>query len=111
MKSKAVKLVVFVPETHADLIREAMGQAGAGAVGHYKYCTFSVKGIGRYMPQKGAHPKIGKVGNLEKVKEERIETVFFKKDLAKIIKAIKKVHPYEKTEFNIYPLVLDSYGK
>lgn len=27
MLSKNVKLVVFVPESHVDLVREAMGQA------------------------------------------------------------------------------------
>lgn len=102
---ETVKLVVFVPEAHADIVRQAMGKAGAGAIGNYKFSTFSVKGIGRFMPQKGAHPAIGKIGKLEEVKEERIETVCYKKDLGKIIKAIKKVHPYEEMAFDVYPLV------
>lgn len=104
-----VKLVVFVPITHAGIVREAMGEAGAGVVGDYKYCSFSVKGTGRYIPLENAHPFIGKVGKLEEVEEERIETVCYKKDLEKIITAIKKVHPYEEVALDVYPLVLNPH--
>ncbi len=109
MKNETVKLVVYVPETHADLVREAMGKAGAGLVGDYEYCSFSVKGIGRYIPLKTAHPAIGEIGKLEKVPEERIETVCYRKDLDKIIKAIKKVHPYEEIALDVYPLLLNPH--
>lgn len=106
---KVVKLVIFVPETHAEIVRKAMGEMGAGLIGDYKYCSFSVKGVGRFTPLKTAHPAIGKVGKLEKVVEERIETVCFKKDLSKVIKAIKKVHPYEEVALDVYPLVLNPW--
>ena len=106
---ETVKLVVYVPETHANIVREAIGKTGAGIVGDYKYCSFSVKGIGRYIPMESAHPFIGKVGKLEEVVEERIETVCYKKDLNKIIKAIKKIHPYEEVAIDVYPLVLNPH--
>jgi hypothetical protein len=41
IKSDSVKLVIFVPETHTDIVREAMGKAGAGKIGKYSFCTFS----------------------------------------------------------------------
>jgi len=107
MQEELVKLVVFVPESHADTVRDAMGKAGAGKIGDYKFCSFSVKGIGRFIPLEGANPSIGKIGRMEEVIEERIETVCFKKDLEKIIKAVKKVHPYEEVAFDVYPLVLN----
>jgi hypothetical protein len=109
MKSDTVKLVVFIPETYADIVREALGKAGAGVVGDYKYCSFSVKGVNRYIPMKGAHPTIGKIGKLEEVKEEKIETVCYKKDLKKIIDAVNKVHPYEEVAYDVYPLVLNPH--
>ncbi len=104
---EVVKIVVFVPEGFADKVREAMGKAGAGKVGDYKYSSFSVKGTGRFIPLPGAHPTIGKIGKLEEVKEERIETVCYRKDLDKIIEAIKRVHPYEEVAIDVYPLVLN----
>jgi len=106
---EVVKIVVFVPEDYADIVREAMGKAGAGIIGDYKYCTFSVKGIGRYIPLKTAQPFIGKVDELSEVKEERIETVCYKDELDMVIEAIKKVHPYEEVALDVYPLVLNPH--
>ena len=62
-----VKLVVFVPLTHSDAVRQAMGVAGAGKIGNYSYCSFSMRGVGRYRPDAGANPAIGSVGNFESV--------------------------------------------
>ncbi|OQY68207.1 hypothetical protein B6D29_01100 [Microgenomates bacterium UTCPR1] len=104
-KTELVKLVVYVPETHADIVREAMGKAGAGVIGNYQFCSFSVKGVGRYLPVAGAKPAIGKVGKLEEVAEERIEVTCERKDLKKIITAVKKVHPYEEVAYDVYPLL------
>lgn len=105
MENETVKIVVFVPETYAAAVRDAMGKAGAGLIGNYEYCSFSVKGIGRFFPLTAAHPTIGKVGKMEEVVEERIETVCYKKDLTKIINAIKAVHPYEEVVIDVYLLV------
>ena len=51
---KKYKLVVYVPEDHADKLREAMGKAGAGEIGNYEFCTFTTKGIGRFRPGEGS---------------------------------------------------------
>lgn len=99
-----VKIVVFVPESHADALREAMGRAGAGKIGNYTYCSFSSKGAGRFRPEEGAHPNIGNVGKLELVEEERIEAVCEKDKLKNVIKAIKEIHPYEEVALDVYPL-------
>jgi hypothetical protein len=89
-----VKIVVFVPVSHADTVREAMGQAGAGQIGKYSYCSFTTKGLGRFLPEAGATPAVGEVGQLEHVEEERIEVACKKEHLSEIIQAIKAVHPY-----------------
>lgn len=109
MTTEVVKFVVFVPMSHADAVRQALGKAGAGKVGDYEYSSFSVKGVGRFKPMKGAKPAIGKVGKLTAVAEERIETVCYKKDLDKILRAVKKVHLYEEIAFDVYPLVLNPH--
>lgn len=99
-----VKIVVYVPVAYADAVREAMGKAGAGKIGNYSFSSFSAKGVGRFKPEKGAHPTIGKVGEITEVQEERIETICEKSKLKKVISAIKKVHPYEEVALDIYPL-------
>jgi hypothetical protein len=105
MKKEIVKLVTFVPENHADILREAIGKAGAGILGNYDNCTFSIRGIGRFRGLKGSNPAIGKVGILESVNEERIEVTVEKDSLEKVIEAIKSVHPYEEIPIDIYPLL------
>ena len=109
MIEEVVKIVVYVPESHASQVREALGNAGSGKVGNYSHTSFSVKGTGRFLPLLGAHPSIGQVGKMEEVSEERIETVCYKKDLEKVIAAVKKVHPYEEVALDVYPLVLDPH--
>ena len=103
-KSNNVKIVVFVPESHANMVREVIGKAGAGKIGNYAHCSFSSKGIGRFKPEEGAHPNIGEVGKFESVSEERIEAVCERDKVVDVIKAIKKVHPYEEVALDIYPL-------
>src|SRR5258708_23132061 len=109
MQHDTVKIVVFVPQTHADAVRQVLGEAGAGIVGDYKFCSFSVKGVNRFIPLETAHPIIGTIGKLEEVIEERIETVCYKKDLDNVIAAVKKVHPYEEVAIDVYPLVLNPH--
>lgn len=102
--TKNVKIVVFVPETHTDMVREAIGKAGAGKIGNYSHCSFSSKGIGRFKPEQGANPHIGEVGKFEEVDEERIETICPREKLEDVIAAIKEVHPSDEIALDIYPL-------
>jgi hypothetical protein len=101
---KRFKIVVYVPETHADKLREAMGNAGAGKIGNYTHCTFTSKGTGRFKPEEGANPTIGEVGKLEAVEEERIETLCSEEKLKDVLRAIKEVHPYEEPATDVYPI-------
>src|SRR3989344_3651240 len=100
-----VKIVVFVPLTHTEIVRKAIGDTGAGTIGNYSHCSFSSKGIGRFKPNDKANPHIGKANQLEEVEEERIEVVCQKNKAKAVIKAIKRVHPYEEVALDIYQLV------
>lgn len=98
------KLITTVPERDAEKIRQVLSDAGAGRIGNYTDCNFSVKGTGRFKAQKGANPTIGEVGQLEEVAEEKIETTVCEADLAKVISALKAAHPYEEPIIDIYKL-------
>lgn len=104
MQTKNVKLVIFTPLSHSDIVREALGNAGAGKIGNYDFCSFSTRGIGRYHGNENSNPVIGEALKYESVEEEKIEVVVPRVSLKDIIKAIKVVHPYEEIAFDIYPL-------
>ncbi|WP_246945828.1 Nif3-like dinuclear metal center hexameric protein [Bacillus pinisoli] len=98
------KLVVFVPVSHEQIVRTALGNAGAGHIGKYSYCTFNTKGTGTFKPEEGANPYIGSQNQLEEVEEVRIETIFPENLQRKIIAAMHKAHPYEEVAYDLYPI-------
>src|SRR5690606_30753813 len=69
------KLVVFVPKTHLEAVREAICEAGAGHIGNYDFCTFGTTGTGTFRGGEGTDPFIGKAGKLEQADEIRLETI------------------------------------
>lgn len=82
-----------------------MGDCGAGVLGNYQHASFSTKGIGRFIPSKGAHPTIGQLGKLSEVEEERIEVICRKEKVKEVVAAIRKTHPYEEIPIEVYQLL------
>lgn len=104
MESKNIKLVIFTPLSHADIVREALGNAGAGKIGNYDFCSFTTRGTGRFRGNEKSNPAIGTAMQYESVEEEKIEVLVPRVILKDVIEAVKKVHPYEEIAFDIYPL-------
>jgi hypothetical protein len=99
------KIVVTAPTGEvADKVRQAMGEAGAGQIGNYSFCSISIPCVGRFLPGDDAHPAIGEAGKLEQVEEERIEVKCADELVAGVVAAIRVVHPYEEPAIDIYPL-------
>lgn len=104
MESKNVKLVVFTPLSHADAIRQTLGEAGAGKIGDYDFCSFSSRGVGRFRGNKKTNPAIGEAEEYEAVEEEKIEVIMSREILKDVIEKVKVIHPYEEVPFYISPL-------
>ncbi|MFH0956157.1 MAG: hypothetical protein V1801_03035 [Candidatus Falkowbacteria bacterium] len=102
-QSNYVKILVSVPAKDAKKIRQALGRAGAGVQGNYEFCSGSIRQIGRFKPNKGAQPAIGKIGSIKEVKEELIHVICRKNLAEKVIVEIKKAHPYEEPAIDIIP--------
>lgn len=100
-----VKIAVHVPIETADEVRKAIGEAGAGVIGRYTFCSFSVRGIGRFLPGNDANPYSGDRGVLNTADEERIEVTCDRADAKRVIAAVKSAHPYEEPTYDIYQLI------
>lgn len=98
------KLAVYVPEDHAEKVRNAIGTAGAGNIGNYSHCTFNAVGTGTFLPNEGANPFIGEKGKIEQVTEIKIESIFPASIQNKVISTLLKAHPYEEPTYDIFPL-------
>lgn len=105
MEIKFVKIVVFTPSAHGEVVRKALAEAGCGHIGNYDYCSFTLKGIGRFRGLEGSNPYVGEAGKIEEVEEERIETICPKEKIQEVLAALKEVHPYEEPAIDIYPLL------
>ncbi len=70
------KLVVFVPQTHEDQLRDALSNAGAGHIGDYSHCTFNSTGTGTFKPLDGTNPYIGQKVNSKKYKKYEWKQLF-----------------------------------
>lgn len=102
MLTRNIKLVVFVQLTHADTVRQALGEAGAGKIGNYDFCSFSSRGTGRFQGNADSHPAVGQAGVVEMVEEERIEVLLPRALLREVVEKMKAVHPYEEVAYDIY---------
>jgi dinuclear metal center YbgI/SA1388 family protein len=104
VETELKKIVVFVPKESAQMVRQALGNAGAGFIGNYSHCSFSASGTGRFLPGEHTNPYIGESGVMETVDEVRIETIVPEMYVKKVLTAMLKVHPYEEPAFDVYPV-------
>jgi len=103
--SKFVKIIVFVPTQDADKIRKILGDNGAGKLDDYSHISYTTRGTGRFKPEKGANPTIGKVGKFEETEEERIEVIAPIEKYLDIVEKVKTAHPYEEPAIEVYDLM------
>ena len=104
-KSKRVeynKIVVFSPKECENDIIKIMSKHGAGRLGNYSMCSFTSDGKGRFMPESSSNPYIGKHGVLEETQEVKIEMICPENKIDSVVKAMKKVHPYEEPAYDIF---------
>ncbi|EEG78741.1 Nif3-like dinuclear metal center hexameric protein [Dethiobacter alkaliphilus] len=99
------KIVVFVPQGYQDNVRDALSAAGAGWIGNYSHCTFQSQGTGTFMPREGTNPFSGQQGKLEYADELRLETIVPSSMRNRVVRAMKKAHPYEEVAYDVYPLL------
>ncbi|HEU5143658.1 MAG TPA: hypothetical protein VFT81_00660 [Dermatophilaceae bacterium] len=94
-------LVVYVPVPDTERVLAALFDAGAGAIGDYRECAWVTAGTGQFRPMEGADPAVGRVGELEKVAESRIEVVLPRARRSDVVAALRRAHPYEEPAFHV----------
>lgn len=102
------KLYTFAPEEAAEKVREALFSAGAGNIGKYDKCSYNLQGTGTFRAGPGADPYVGKVDELHKEQEIKIEVIFPKHMKNTIVAALIAAHPYEEVAYDIVDLANDN---
>ncbi len=109
-KNELKKLITYVPINYVSKVRDSIFKAGAGHIGNYDSCSFNVMGEGTFRALENSNPFVGNLKEFHKEKEVKIETVFPKFNMKKVISALIKSHPYEEVAYDIYNLE-NSYKK
>ncbi len=103
-KKNLNKLVVYTPIDSVQEVNKALFEVGVGEIGNYSKCSFNTEGMGTFQPNESANPTIGKVNQLEKVKEIRSEYIVPEHLIYKAIQTLIVTHPYEEVAYDIFPL-------
>ena len=103
-KGTIEKLVTYVPKRDAEALRTFLFKAGAGNIGKYSDCSFSVTGTGSFKPEDEANPVKGEIGKLHHEEEVQINVIYPKINRSNILKALFKNHPYEEVAYELFTL-------
>jgi dinuclear metal center YbgI/SA1388 family protein len=102
--SEAYKIVTFCPADAVEHVRNGLASMGAGRIGDYEVCSFTMEGVGTFLGGDTTNPAVGQRGVLEAVDEVRLEMVCAKKALGLAVLGIREFHPYEEPPIDIYRL-------
>ena len=103
-KGTVKKLVTYVPKAMAENIRERLFEAGAGNIGNYSHCSFSIAGTGSFNPSEKSNPTIGEKGKTHFEEEVQLHITFDSAKESRILNALFKNHPYEEVAYEITTL-------
>ncbi len=95
----------YVPESHLDIVKNALFEKGAGHIGAYSHCAWQVLGEGQFKALEGSDPFVGQKNQIEKVAEYKVEIVCSSEHLTDVMAAFKNSHPYEQPAYQIIQLV------
>jgi len=98
------KLVTFCPLSHADGVRKALFEAGAGEIGKYSECSYNTDGFGTFKAGEGSNPFVGEAGIQHKENEVKIETIYPAPLEGIVVQSLLRAHPYEEVAYDLYPL-------
>lgn len=98
------QICFYVPESHVEVVKEALFTAGAGRIGHYEACSWQVKGTGQFRPLAGSQPFLGQQDRLEQVEEYRVELVCEDSCIEAAVAALRRSHPYETPAYHVIRL-------
>ena len=104
-KDKTIKkLTTYVPTVDMEKVRQALFENGAGNIGNYENCSFTVEGIGTYKGNDDSNPVIGERGVFHKEPETCVSLTFPWYLESKLVQTLKEAHPYEEVAYEIVTL-------
>ncbi|MDO7711376.1 MAG: NGG1p interacting factor NIF3 [Pseudomonadota bacterium] len=104
------KLVFFVPESHKEMVKQAVFARGAGRYESYDCCSWETRGTGQFKPLSGSQPFIGEQDKIETIAEYRVEMICAADNIKAVLQALIDSHPYETPAYEVWSIkTLDDF--
>lgn len=103
-RNQLQKLEAFVPADFVDQVKDSLFSAGAGNIGFYDECSFSVAGMGSFRPLPGSNPYSGTADIRENAPEIMVSVIYESYKKNQLIHALKSAHPYEEVAYQVISL-------
>jgi dinuclear metal center YbgI/SA1388 family protein len=103
-KGQLCKLATFVPTNYLEQVKTALFKSGAGQIGQYDHCSFTVKGTGTFRASKGSNPFVGKLEEDHLEEEIKLEVIFSEHLTSEVIRSLIEAHPYEEVAYDLIRL-------
>lgn len=105
LKFREVKIEIFIPEEYIVKLRDELNKVDALRVGDYDNVFSITQVMGYWRPLEGSNPFSGKVGEISKGEECKMEIRCKSEYVKGALKVIKEIHPYEEPVINILPII------
>ncbi|WP_442844624.1 Nif3-like dinuclear metal center hexameric protein [Leeuwenhoekiella sp. H156] len=103
-KGAIKKLTTYIPQDAFEMVRNALFKAGAGNIGNYEECSFSLEGEGTFKGNEASNPVVGSKGELHTEPEKQLHITFEARLESKVLSALFSTHPYEEVAYEITTL-------
>ncbi|MAW96614.1 MULTISPECIES: Nif3-like dinuclear metal center hexameric protein [unclassified Leeuwenhoekiella] len=103
-KGAIKKLTTYIPHASFEEVRKVLFEVGAGNIGNYDACSFSLEGEGTFKGNADSNPTVGERGQLHIEAEKQLSLTFEARLESKVLSALFKAHPYEEVAFEVITL-------
>jgi dinuclear metal center YbgI/SA1388 family protein len=98
------KIITYVPITDVEKVKEALFTAGAGNLGNYSECSFTITGQGTFKGDENSNPVIGEQLKRETLEEKQLSMSFLPHLEKAVVAALMHSHPYEEVSYELSTL-------
>lgn len=98
------KINFYVPESHLEIVKNALFLHGAGRIGEYDCCSWQTLGTGQFRPSERSKPFTGQPLEVNEVAEYLVEMVCEDNCLNEVLQALHNSHPYEQPAYAAWPI-------
>ncbi len=98
------KLTTYIPVDDTEKVREALFAAGAGNIGNYERCSFTLAGTGSFKGNEDSNPVKGERGITQLEPENQLNITYAAHRESAVLKALFHAHPYEEVAYEVETL-------